>query len=512
MNKQDFEQAVVFAVNANSQNSHKWKPLERLFAIEKIRASGALINEDKQGGNRAQQLFDGTRKHAGFDSRGYNKHSIVVINEESAAQLNEDPSVLETKWIPEIKANRPDTLPPDQSADSVLLLRADQSENQTMLHPLVLMEWQESEVTARYRQWYPDMPVEPQQPNPQPAPHLAAAAHYPVTPTPVPGNDIERNVIFSGPPGVGKSHMVSEQTSGYEVFRTTFHPETTYGQFVGEYKVVVGHDPKLKIMGYDGEEIPRPISYFAFEPAVLTLALVEALLHPEKSVVLVIEEINRGDCAAIFGDFFQLLDRDATGMSEYPIKVAPSLATHLANAKALAAIDQNVAFPRNLFLFATMNTSDQSLYPMDAAFKRRWGWRTVNLMQGAEKLKDVFVEMPSSEVPLRWIDLVRVLNERIMAYASEDKRIGPWLLEAEGNVIPATAIREKLLHYLWHDVFRARREQLFDSSLRTFDAVQELFDSEGLTAVMPGIFEEPDDTGQMGLSSSDQPDSTSDQE
>ena len=295
-----------------------------------------------------------------------------------------------------------------------------------------------------------------------------------------------KNIIYFGPPGTGKSYAVKQRTACSRTFRTVFHPEYTYSDFVGTYKPVVGSVPDDSVIGFDGEIIDRPVNYFAFEPGVLTRALVAALWEPDESVALIIEEINRGDCAAIFGDFFQLLDRDEVGRSEYPVQVTGALQQYLRNEQVLGEEDHEVAFPAKLSLFATMNTSDQALFPMDAAFKRRWQWKAVPISYEVESLAPATVEGVGGTPDIRWLEFIERLNERILIHTrNEDRRIGPWYIRPEQDRIPVAEIREKLLFYLWHDVFRDRPEQLFDPDIKSFDHLQTRFDSGGLYAVFP---------------------------
>ena len=317
---------------------------------------------------------------------------------------------------------------------------------------------------------------------------LETEAPAPVPQTPVSGPaGPGRNVIYFGPPGVGKSHAVEQQTANGGVTRTVFHPEVDYGQFVGSYRPVVGHEPGTQIRGVEGTTINRPVSYFAFVPGPFIAALVEARANPTRAHVLIIEEINRGDCAAIFGDVFQLLDRQPDGSSQYDIDPLPALADYLRSRDALDA-DGKLRLPANLSLLATMNTSDQSLYPMDAAFKRRWEWRAVRLMAGADELKNVTVALTPDGQTAPWTTFVETLNQMILAATenNEDKQVGPWYVRAEvgTNVIRDEDVRYKLLFYLWHDVLRDQHEALFRSDLATFDHVQAAYERGGLLAVL----------------------------
>ena len=189
--------------------------------------------------------------------------------------------------------------------------------------------------------------------------------------------------IFYGAPGTGKSHKIKNDEKVKEandknlVFRTTFHPDSDYSTFVGAYKPTIKPvADKYKAVAGKDEEIT-----YSFVPQAFLQAYVAAWNNPEENVYLVIEEINRGNCAQIFGDLFQLLDRDCVGFSEYPIMADNDLKKYLdgkdeeekdilTNKDGIK--DGKLRLPKNLYIWATMNTSDQSLFPIDSAFKRRW--------------------------------------------------------------------------------------------------------------------------------------------
>jgi hypothetical protein len=204
--------------------------------------------------------------------------------------------------------------------------------------------------------------------------------------------------------------------------------------------------------------------------------------------VLIIEEINRGDCAAIFGAFFQLLDRASSGKSEYAVKVDAALSAYLSQ----QGVDTSdgVALPPNLSLFATMNTADQNLFPMDAAFKRRWAWRSVPIMSGSGELDKATIAYGTASIP--WTDFVGALNSVILqATDNEDKQIGPWYVrfETDGGFLTAVReadLRDKLLFYLWHDVFRNHRDDFFDGRITRFDDLQATYDESTIRGVLSG--------------------------
>ena len=185
--------------------------------------------------------------------------------------------------------------------------------------------------------------------------------------------------IFYGAPGTGKSNSIKRivDDQGKTCFRTTFHPDSDYSTFVGCYKPTM----KRSTITKDGITSMEEKIVYRFEPQAFTNAYVQAWMSKEE-VYLIIEEINRGNCAQIFGDLFQLLDRK-NGESEYPIDADSALADHLHLALAKSERDdipekvksgEKLKLPSNLYIWATMNTSDQSLFPIDSAFKRRWDW------------------------------------------------------------------------------------------------------------------------------------------
>jgi hypothetical protein len=303
------------------------------------------------------------------------------------------------------------------------------------------------------------------------------------------------NRIFFGPPGTGKTTRVASETRGWRVVRCTFHPEYGYADFIGSIRPVTGIDPSVSgIIGPNGETRPRPIVFYDFVAGPFSEALRDALRSPTTRVALVIEEINRGDCAGIFGDVFQLLDRNRDGSSEFPLRLPDMVRVYLHNSGIKDESLANFYLPSNLWLFATMNTSDQSLYPMDAAFKRRWSWESVSIEDNVDDLDLVMVWQPEgAEQRLRWLSLIHTLNEAILsANLAEDRRIGPRFLSPRSGSIGAHELRNKLLFYLWHDVFRSRRNALFDSKVKSFDDAQSRFDRHGFF----GIFT-PDITRQL---------------
>lgn len=248
--------------------------------------------------------------------------------------------------------------------------------------------------------------------------------------------------IYYGCPGTGKSHQVKELTEGLKgektikfedgttnVFRTTFHPDYDYATFVGCYKPVKE----------DG------VLDYKFVPQVFTNAYVAAKKNPETPIYLIIEEINRGNCAQIFGDLFQLLDRE-NGVSKFPINAEEELMKYLRDDAELEDYIK-IALPANFNIYATMNTSDQSLFPMDSAFKRRWEMKYIKIDYDN---KDADYTFKVNGADYHWLEYLPCINDKItLATDSEDKQMGEFFIRSN---MTATEFKNKVMFYLWNDV------------------------------------------------------------
>ena len=308
-----------------------------------------------------------------------------------------------------------------------------------------------------------------------------------------------------------------QNTANALVFRTTFHPDSDYSTFVGAYKPTMksadrlysadelidklseiktlGHtypchkfaakywyslkglsaaDIKRIVVACDfpesmtvevgkgiaiGEEMAKHVQndkiVYSFVPQAFLKAYVAAWQNPEQPIFLVIEEINRGNCAQIFGDIFQLLDRK-DGVSEYPIKADQDIRDYLAKEFAGYDLDANIlsgeelVLPANLHIWATMNTSDQSLFPIDSAFKRRWDWKYMPIHDAGENWT-----IALSDVEYDWWDFVEKINNVIgNMTSSEDKKLGYFFCKACNGKINAETFVNKVVFYLWNDVFK----------------------------------------------------------
>lgn len=279
------------------------------------------------------------------------------------------------------------------------------------------------------------------------------------------GREIETPIqsIFFGAPGTGKSFKVNEAVQNQQVFRTTFHPDYDYAQFVGAYK------PKRESDGITYSFVPQVFAK-AYAAAWKLYLQRDSLLRgndnenggddSEESdirVFLVIEEINRGNCAQIFGDIFQLLDRDGEGFSQYYIDADCDFAEWL---KDNEIGDDKLKLPPNLNILATMNTSDQSLFPMDSAFKRRFDWEYVPISftdeEGNEKEAAKYeIDIPDANGKnYLWKNFVETVNDKILDLTeSEDKQLGEFFIKPDnGNVISKERFLGKVMFYLWNEV------------------------------------------------------------
>ena len=261
-------------------------------------------------------------------------------------------------------------------------------------------------------------------------------------------------IIFYGAPGTGKSYLIKKQLKAMNVpkeniFRTTFHPDSDYSSFVGTYKPTMKPviDKYKEIVGKD-EEIA-----YSFIPQTFVKAYVQAYKKPDENVYLIIEEINRGNCAQIFGDLFQLLDRDDDGVSEYTIKADEDLRTYLEAEDVLGRDADGIkggelCLPSNLYIWATMNTSDQSLFPIDSAFKRRWDWEYEPI-----KYKNTDWAIEIGDNMYSWASFQKEVNNRIFeATNSEDKMLGDYYVKPSNGIISERLLLNKILFYLWNDV------------------------------------------------------------
>ena len=281
--------------------------------------------------------------------------------------------------------------------------------------------------------------------------------------------------IFYGAPGTGKSDTIFERTKDLpkeDVYRTTFHPDSDYASFVGSYKpkmndrTVYGAQGPLR--NSRGEEISEPKITYTFSPQAFTNAYIRAW-QTDEPVFLIIEEINRGNCAQIFGDLFQLLDRDENGYSKYDIVPDSDLSDYIKGKLEDAAEKEGLTshikegkilkLPNNLYIWATMNTSDQSLFPIDSAFKRRWEWKYIKIKKGIDKKTGAELDWKikvGEDNSYDWWEFLKAINYKIdKMTSSADKQLGYFFCLADRNgEINIDTFVNKVAFYLWNDVFK----------------------------------------------------------
>ena len=292
--------------------------------------------------------------------------------------------------------------------------------------------------------------------------------------------------IYYGAPGTGKSKAIKDLTFGEDIIRTTFHPDSDYASFVGTYKPIT---EEVDLRDCNGEKVideetgkvvkEERIAY-KFIPQAFLEAYVEAWkkLGSGKKQYLIIEEINRGNCAQIFGDLFQLLDRNEYGFSDYPIVTDKDMQKYLekefegweitnkdkinqlygeANMVSFILKGKRLVLPSNLYIWATMNTSDQSLFPIDSAFKRRWDWKYVPIREGRDKETNAPLNwyINTGDKQYDWWSFISKVNKLIGSLTnSEDKKLGYFFCKAKDGEIDADLFVSKVIFYLWNDVFK----------------------------------------------------------
>lgn len=333
--------------------------------------------------------------------------------------------------------------------------------------------------------------------------------------------------IYYGAPGTGKSFDIDRITKTYSTIRTTFHPDSDYSTFVGAYKPTM---TKSKVYGAQGPVLDKGkeveenrITYTFIKQAFLKAYLGAWKKYADggdevQPQFLVIEEINRGNCAQIFGDLFQLLDRSSNGFSTYPIEADADLQKEIENAfseedeykiegdldvaGAVKGYTSNYGkrlsediksgrvlfLPNNLYIWATMNTSDQSLFPIDSAFKRRWDWKYVRITNGYERDEqgEFRTDEQGNRIPLNWkikadnnteVDwwaFVQAIDNEIADKTdSDDKKLGYFFCKPQGDskTIDVETFVGKVIFYLWNDVFKDEDADIFKLSAdkATFD-------------------------------------------
>ena len=263
------------------------------------------------------------------------------------------------------------------------------------------------------------------------------------------------NILLYGVPGCGKSYTIKTEYCNDDdhMERAVFHPDYTYSDFIGQIL------PKVS----EGR-----ITY-EFAPGPFARILKKAVDNPTEEFYLVVEEINRGNAPAIFGDVFQLLDRDESGFSEYGVS------NENISAYVYGNTTTKIKIPANLFVLATMNTSDQNVFTLDTAFKRRW---TMEMIENNIDACD-YAHQPICAWGITWGTFAKTINKKIIELgennlSNEDNRLGAYFVR-EADLTDAKRFGEKVLMYLWNDAFKFDHDKVFKAEYRTFDELISAF-------------------------------------
>lgn len=309
-------------------------------------------------------------------------------------------------------------------------------------------------------------------------------------------------VIYYGAPGTGKSFEIDDMLSrngisDEYIFRITFHPDYTYSDFVGQLlPTVIKNGPSKGDITY------------SFSKGVFTQAIEKAYEDTSKDVYLILEEMSRGNCAAIFGDIFQLLDREREGINKGYSKYF--INNDLIAKDIIAILNDRVKLPPNLSILGTVNTSDQNVYVMDTAFKRRFEWEYISTKPvGTPYKNNVNIQLfdGNTMIDVKWVDLYGVLNIFISSDKwlglGEDKQIGQFFVEFDmsaGMTEHKNQIKNKLLHYLWFDIGQSvykSEVMLFDQSVSNFANLYDMFEDD--KKIFSDIFFECIDKWKKGV-------------
>ncbi|ACO28804.1 AAA family ATPase [Bacillus cereus] len=295
--------------------------------------------------------------------------------------------------------------------------------------------------------------------------------------------DKQQNRIVFGAPGTGKSFRINRDiidnnlTKLFE--RVTFHPNYTFSQFIGSYKPV-------SKMVKDGA-IEKEIIAYEFVPGPFLRVLIKALKDEKQGTphLLVIEEINRANPASVFGDVFQLLDRNSGGKSSYTINMSEEMKKYVCN--ELKYEINELYIPNNMYIWATMNSADQGVYPMDSAFKRRWSFEYIGIDENQEQLKGKpyeYIELKNDKGTYNkyeWNTVRITINNKLKPYVNEDKLLGPFFLSenelSESREGFDNIFKSKVLMYLYEDILKHKKIDFFVSEVKTLSDIIKAYDN-----------------------------------
>lgn len=277
-----------------------------------------------------------------------------------------------------------------------------------------------------------------------------------------------KNVIVYGAPGTGKSRYVEDTYTN--ITRVVFHSEYTYFDFVGSYKPVPVYKVSTDEIRYsNGEafEYGIPLIDYAYVIGPFLKVLISSVVNPTVLHTLLIEEVNRANAPSVFGDIFQLLDRDANGMSEYRIQPNNDLDKYIKSRQDISQyFVDGLYIPSNMNIIATMNSADQGVLVLDSAFKRRWEFKYMPIIESGFVHENTEVNYGGRRH--KWSSLLLALNSKLKEYrVEEDRLVGPYFINKD-EINDPSFIYSKLFLYLWDDVLRHKRDSFFEGNNRTY--------------------------------------------
>lgn len=308
--------------------------------------------------------------------------------------------------------------------------------------------------------------------------------------------NLPRNLIVYGAPGTGKSYKLNKLKEKYFTSpilfkRITFYANYSYSQFVGSYKPSPAYklDNTEKVINILGNQVDEPIINYEYVPGPFLTMVLKAIRNPQNNYLIIIEEINRGNAASIFGDLFQVLDRDKYGKSEYSVEISNELKHHLLKDTEFEEelkyeiIEKGIYIPSNLYIWATMNSADQGVFPMDTAFKRRWSFEYIDIDAGKEKIDENIVKLGTQKRPIKWNELRTSINNKLISLnINEDKLLGPFFLSMDEQTNEEKfeiAFKNKVLMYLYEDVLKHKKSEFFKENISTYSRLIKSYDEIG---------------------------------
>lgn len=281
-------------------------------------------------------------------------------------------------------------------------------------------------------------------------------------------DSLAENLIVYGAPGTGKSRYLEDNFSN--IMRVVFHSEYSYYDFVGSYKPTPLYrktDNLLHRISGEPFEHGEPLIDYQYIPGPFIKVLIEALRHSSNTYTLLIEEINRANAPAVFGDMFQLLDRKTDGSSQYRIEPNEDLKNYLLSHEDIRnQLKDGLFIPENMNIVSTMNSADQGVYVLDSAFKRRWKFKYMPIKEKGFIHENSLINYAGET--FEWRLILTTINGKLKNLGvNEDRLIGPYFISPEeiGN---SNSFSSKLLIYLWDDVVRYNRDKFFDVEIRTY--------------------------------------------